>query len=80
MLLEDAYKKLISFLNKEKIDYIIIGGGAAGILGEPRLTGDIDVDIILEINKLDEFLNHAKKAGVKVDSANRRISGYAHLQ
>ena len=46
MLLEDAYKKLISFLNKEKIDYSIIGGGAAGILGEPRLTGDIDVDII----------------------------------
>ena len=42
-LLEVAYKKLIKFLNKEGAEYIVIGGIAAGILGEPRMTGDIEI-------------------------------------
>lgn len=66
--LEYVYRKLIKFLNKEKIDYIIIGGLAAGVLGEPRMTGDIDVDVILEKEKLNEFLNKAKKYGFKVNT------------
>ncbi len=65
--LEGVYKKLISFLNKEKFGYLIIGGIAAGILGEPRLTGDIDVDIILDKKQLNEFLNKAKRTGFKID-------------
>ena len=48
VLLEDVYKKVVTFLNREKFEYIIIGGIAAGILGEPRLTGDVDVDIVLK--------------------------------
>lgn len=67
ILLEDVFKKLVSFLNKEKFEYIIIGGIAAGILGEPRVTGDIDVDILLDKNNIAEFLNKAKRAGFKID-------------
>lgn len=67
ILLDDAYKKLVGFLNKGKFDYIIIGGIAAGILGEPRVTGDIDVDIVLAEKDLDGFLKAAKKESFKVD-------------
>jgi len=63
MDLINVYKKTISFLNKEKFDYIVIGGIAAGILGEPRATGDIDIDIILDKNNISGFLKKAKKAG-----------------
>lgn len=67
ILLENVFKKLVSFLNKERFEYIIIGGIAAGTLGEPRMTGDIDVDILLEKNKLEAFLSKAQKAGFKID-------------
>jgi len=67
ILLEDVYKKVVDFLNKEKFEYIIIGGIAAGTLGEPRVTGDVDVDILLEKDKIPDFLRKAKEAGLKVD-------------
>lgn len=65
-MLEDVYKKVVSFLNQEKLEYIIIGGIAAGTLGEPRVTGDVDVDILLEKDKITNFLRKAKKLGFEV--------------
>jgi hypothetical protein len=66
ILLEQVYKKVVTFLNNEKYKYLIIGGIAAGTLGEPRVTGDVDVDIVLEQKDIPDFLNKAKKAGFKV--------------
>ena len=66
ILLEEVYKKVVTFLNKGKYKYLIIGGIAAGTLGEPRLTGDVDVDIILGQKDIPDFLDKAKKAGFKV--------------
>ena len=67
ILLEDVFKKLVSFLNKEKFEYIVIGGVAAGTLGEPRLTGDVDVDILLDKDNISEFLDKAQNFGFKVN-------------
>jgi hypothetical protein len=67
VLLDDVFKKVISFLNKEKVEYIIIGGIAAGTLGEPRVTGDIDADILLDKDKMGGFLSKAEKSGFKVN-------------
>ncbi|MBU3933872.1 MAG: nucleotidyltransferase [Candidatus Omnitrophica bacterium] len=74
ILLEDVYKKVVNFLNKEKFEYIIIGGIAAGTLGEPRVTGDIDIDILLDKNKISDFLRKAKKTGFKVNEQKCRKS------
>ena len=65
--LEDVLIRLVSFLNKGKFEYIIIGGIAAGVLGEPRTTGDIDVDILLDKDNISGFLDKAKEAGFKVN-------------
>lgn len=35
-MLEIEYKKIIKFLNRESIDYLVIGGIAASIHGNPR--------------------------------------------
>lgn len=67
ILLDDVYKKLVSFLNKEGFEYIIIGGVAAGILGEPRLTGDVDVDIVLDKDNIGGLLKKIKKAGFDIN-------------
>jgi hypothetical protein len=66
ILLEDAYKKIVAFLNKEKYKYIIIGGIAAGTIGEARVTGDVDVDIIMNSSDIPVFLEKLKKAGFKI--------------
>lgn len=67
ILLEDAYKKIVNFLNKEKAEYIIIGGIAAGTLGEPRVTGDVDIDIFIEQGDVVAFLKKLKKDGFGVN-------------
>ena len=66
MALVDAYKKIVTFLNSGKYNYIIIGGIAASAIGEPRITADVDVDIVLNQEEVSNFLNKAKKAGFEV--------------
>jgi len=66
VLLEQVYKKVVTFLNKGKYKYLIIGGIAAGTLGEPRVTGDVDVDIMMGQKDVPDFLDKAKEAGFKV--------------
>jgi len=66
ILLEEVYKKVVTFLHRRKYKYLIIGGIAAGTLGEPRVTGDVDVDIELSQEDIVDFLDKAKKAGFKV--------------
>jgi len=69
ILLEDVYKKIVTFLNKGKYKYLIIGGIAAGVIGEPRITADVDVDIIISRKDVPVFLDKAKKAGFRVIKA-----------
>jgi hypothetical protein len=66
ILLEDAYKKVVSFLNKAKYKYMIIGGIAAGTIGEARATGDVDIDIIMNSADIPVFLDKLKKAGFRI--------------
>jgi len=66
VLLEQVYKKIVTFLNSNDYEYLIIGGIAAGTLGEPRVTGNVDVDITLAQKDISDFLDKARKAGFKV--------------
>ena len=61
--LEQVFKKVVTFLNKGKYKYFVIGGIAAGTLGEPRVTGDVDVDIIINKKEVGDFLDKAEEAG-----------------
>src|SRR3989338_6533153 len=65
--LEEVFEKTVAFLNKEKFPYIVIGGIAAGTLGEPRMTMDIDVDILLSLKDVSYLLGRLKKSGFSVN-------------
>ena len=39
----DQLKKIVQFLNKQRIDYALAGGLAFSALVEPRATMDIDI-------------------------------------
>jgi len=56
-------KALVDLFRKTKTPYVIIGGLAVSLYGEPRATFDIDVNILLERDKLDSFLIISKKYG-----------------
>ena len=66
ILLEDVYKKVVTFLNSGRYKYLVIGGIAAGTLGEPRTTADVDIDITMNKENIHGFLDKAKKAGFKL--------------
>jgi hypothetical protein len=61
--LEDVYKSVVGFLNKGKYKYMVIGGVAAGAIGEPRMTRDVDINIIMNKEEVPLLLSRATKAG-----------------
>lgn len=65
--LDKFVTKTLRFLNRTKIPYLVIGGLAAAVVGEPRFTYDIDVDIALDSKMIKDFLTKAKKEGFRFD-------------
>jgi hypothetical protein len=55
-MFEETLIKIANFLNHLSIPYMIIGGQAVLLYGEPRLTRDIDITLGIDIEKwLKEF-------------------------
>ncbi|OGW08770.1 MAG: hypothetical protein A2W77_07230 [Nitrospinae bacterium RIFCSPLOWO2_12_39_16] len=66
-MLEAEYKRIITFLNNQKINYLVIGGIAVSVIGEPRETVDIDFCIFIKKADADNFLKKAADTGYIVD-------------
>lgn len=63
MDLKKLLKKLAKKITKYKIDYMIIGGQAVLLYGEPRLTKDIDITLSLnptQYKKLEKIVKELK--------------------
>lgn len=65
----EPLETLVQVLDKFSERSIIIGGIAVSIIGKPRLTADIDVLVLLPVDKLNEFISIAEAQGI-----NPRIS------
>lgn len=48
-------KTIASSLNKSRIPYMVIGGQAVLLYGEPRLTKDIDITLGVGVDQLDRM-------------------------
>lgn len=58
--------KTLEILKKEKIDYFLLGGVALTLLGQPRFTRDLDIDVFLTKDEAFTFIKKAKKASFKI--------------
>ena len=58
-----ALKRLRLLLEKQKISYMLIGGIAVALWGEPRATQDIDIVVLVSEDRAFDFLKEAKKYG-----------------
>ncbi len=61
--LEKQLKALINLFKATKTPYVILGGLAVMLYGEPRLTLDIDVNVSLTRDKIKSFLLAARRCG-----------------
>ena len=57
--LPEDFKEFITFLNKNDVKYLLVGGWAVGLYGSPRATKDIDFLISVDeknLKKLEKTL------------------------
>lgn len=59
-------EKIALGLGKLAIDYMVIGGQALLIYGEPRLTKDINITLGVGVERLKEIQKWVKKSGWKI--------------
>lgn len=56
-MFERVLKKIAFSLEKKKIPYMIIGGQAVLLYGEPRLTKDIDITLGIKSQEYNLLIN-----------------------
>ncbi len=55
-----ALKDLTAWLKSREVPHLIIGGVAASLLGRPRVTQDVDVLVVVDEGRWDDFLKAGK--------------------
>lgn len=65
---DKAYTKTIDLLKEQNVTYLIIGGLAVGVLGEARMTQDVDMLIKIALEDISQFLKAARIKGFRFDS------------
>ena len=55
--LPDDFREFIECLNKHEVRYLLVGGWAVGIYGNPRATKDIDFLIATEDENIERLQN-----------------------
>jgi len=63
-MFEELLERIAGALDRAKIPYMVIGGQAVLVYGEPRLTKDIDVTLGADVGRLAEVVAMASNAGL----------------
>jgi predicted nucleotidyltransferase len=67
-MFKDLIKKIAAELARRRIPYMIIGGQAVLLYGEPRLTKDIDITLGLGVEALPKIKAAAKAVGLRIQT------------
>lgn len=57
------FKEFAELLNKNGVEYLVVGGYAVGVHGHPRYTGDIDFWIRPEQTNAEKLLKSTGGSG-----------------
>lgn len=69
-MFEKLLKKIAKELDDSSIPYMIIGGQAVLLYGEPRLTKDIDVTLGVDTDSFDKIEKTVANLGLKILASN----------
>ena len=64
-MFEEIISRIASALKNRHIPYMIIGGQAVLLYGEPRFTRDIDITLGVNVDLLEEVLSIANELSLK---------------
>ena len=64
-MFQEILSRIASTLNKHSLPYMIIGGQAVLLYGEPRLTRDIDITLGVDTDQLGKLLAVIKELSLK---------------
>jgi predicted nucleotidyltransferase len=64
-VLEKLFERIATALQEAAIRYMIIGGQAVLLYGEPRLTKDVDITLGIGLDRLSDLLAASLAAGLK---------------
>ena len=64
-MFEEILAALSKVLRKHSISYMVIGGQAVLLYGEPRVTRDIDITLGVDAGHLDEVLDVARELSLR---------------
>ena len=64
-MIEELIQKIAQRLDEDKIPYMIIGGQAVLLYGNPRLTRDIDITLGIDTDKLEPIEILCRELGLK---------------
>jgi hypothetical protein len=65
-MFDKTLARIGAFLKKADIPYMIIGGQAVLLYGEPRLTRDIDITLGVNIDRLESLLAAAQQLSLQL--------------
>ncbi len=65
-MFEELLRKIGVTLEKHNIPYMVIGGQAVLLYGEPRLTRDIDITLGVDLDRLQDVLSLIKELDLTV--------------
>lgn len=63
-------KRIARELDREGVPYMIIGGQAVLVYGEPRFTRDIDITVALTPDSLQKVVRVVRKSGLEILTDN----------
>jgi hypothetical protein len=82
----EAVRRVICFLNRENINYAVVGSVAAMVYGQPRLTNDIDILADVRMKDVPSFLAefpapewYISEVGLRDAIVNGRMFNVLHI-
>lgn len=63
----EAFRRAVELLEAERVPFVVVGGLAAGLQGEPRYTDDVDFMVTLPSKKVYRFAEKAKARGFDIE-------------
>jgi hypothetical protein len=79
----ESFRKAVRFLEENRVPFVVVGGIAVGLQGEPRYTRDVDFMILLKSGDIHRLALLAQSAGFDIDPSlaetQWHFSGFVRL-
>lgn len=67
-IIHQDFKDFLKLLNKNGVEYLLIGGYAVGYYGYPRATADMDIWVGVETQEnVDKLINALEAFGIHIE-------------